>query len=191
MTRKILIAVAAPTALAAALAASVLSTAGPANAAPLRTVAYRAASAPSAANAFTFAWPVLRAGSRGEAVVALQYLLTARGFSTGGVDGIFGPRTRVELIRFQKAHKLSADGVAGAQTWPALIVRIVPGSTGDAVRALQSALNAYFGARLAVDGVYGKQTLAAVHGIEGKYDLGGALGTIDPATWNALVSHGG
>lgn len=191
MTRKILIAVAAPTALAAALAASVLSAAGPAAAAPV--AANRPASPAMAASPATASsavvWPVIREGSRGEAVVALQYLLTARGFSTKGVDGIFGPNTRSALIRFQASKRLSADGVAGNQTWSAVVVEVGSGSTGDAVRAVQSELTAN-GHRLTVDGIFGPLTLAAARSFQAKYHLAGA-GEINEATWNALVSHGG
>lgn len=144
----------------------------------------------AATASFTFAWPVVGEGSRGEAVTALQYLLTARNFSPDGVDGIFGPHTKAALTRFQADNKLSADGVAGSQTWPALVIVVKPGSTGDAVRAVQSELNAN-GSRLTVDGIYGPLTEAAAGGFQAKFDLTGALGEIDLATWNALVSHGG
>jgi peptidoglycan hydrolase-like protein with peptidoglycan-binding domain len=190
MNRKILTAAAAPAALAAALTASVLATAGPAAAAPAMLAANQVVTGPAAAASFTFAWPVVGEGSRGEAVVALQYLLTARGFNPDGVDGIFGPHTRAALMRFQASKRLSVDGVAGAQTWPALVFQVSPGSTGDGVRAVQSELNAN-GYHLAVDGSYGPLTLAAAHGFQARYDLAGALGNIDPATWNALISHGG
>jgi peptidoglycan hydrolase-like protein with peptidoglycan-binding domain len=186
MTRKILAAVAAPAMLAATLAASVLSTAAPAAAAPV--AANRPVSVAATAS-FTFAWPVIREGSRGEAVVALQYLLTARGFNPEGVDGIFGPHTRAALMRFQASKKLSVDGVAGNQTWPAVVFEVRPGNTGDGVRAVQSELNAN-GSHLAVDGIYGPLTRAAAEGFQAKFDLAGALGAIDPATWNALISHG-
>jgi peptidoglycan hydrolase-like protein with peptidoglycan-binding domain len=190
MTRKILTAIAAPTALAAVLAATAVSTAGPAEAAPVAAAHRAVGIAAAARSGFTFAWPLTGEGSRGEAVVALQYLLTTRGFSPDGVDGTFGPNTRAALIRFQASRKLSADGVAGSQTWPALVFQVSPGNTGDGVRAVQSELNAN-GYHLAVDGDYGPLTVAAVHGFQARYDLAGANGVIDPATWNALIGHGG
>lgn len=186
MNRKILTAVAAPTALAAVVAASVLSTAGPAAAAPV--AANRPVSSTTVASS-TVVWPVIKEGSRGEAVVALQYLLTARGFNPDGVDGVFGAHTRAALVRFQASKKLAADGVAGNQTWSAVVIEIRSGNTGDAVRALQSELNAN-GHRLTVDGIYGALTLAAARSFQARYHLAGA-GVINEATWNALVSHGG
>jgi peptidoglycan hydrolase-like protein with peptidoglycan-binding domain len=188
MNRKILTTAAAPAVLAAALAASAWSAAEPATASVAGS-ASTAASTAAATVRFTFAWPALREGSRGEAVVALQYLLTARGFSTAGVDGIFGPRTRAAVMRFQAAKKLSVDGIVGSQTWPAVLVTISRGDTGDSVRALQRELTAN-GIRVTVDGIFGSQTLTAVHQFEARFRLAGALGVIGPATWNALVSHG-
>ena len=62
------------------------------------------------AKPFERAWPkneraLLRA-EREE----LQRLLVARGFSTGGVDGILGPMTRAAVRSFQRAIGLPADG---------------------------------------------------------------------------------
>ncbi|MDG4787567.1 D-Ala-D-Ala carboxypeptidase family metallohydrolase [Micromonospora sp. WMMD1102] len=33
------------------------------------------------------------------------------------IDGIFGPATRAEVVRFQQAYGLGADGIAGEQTY--------------------------------------------------------------------------
>ena len=194
MNRKILTTAVPPAVVAAALAASALSAAGPAAAASVAAAsvagsANTAASTAAVTARFTFGWPALRQGSRGEAVVALQYLLTARGFSTAGVNGIFGPHTRAAVMRFQASKKLSVDGIVGNQTWPAVLVTISRGDTGASVRALQSELTAN-GIRVTVDGIFGPRTLAAVHQFEARYRLAGALGVIGPATWNALISHG-
>lgn len=64
--------------------------------------------------------PVLRRGSKGEDVRALQEALTAAGHDTRGADGQFGPATHDALIAFQKARQLRPDAVAGAMTWAAL-----------------------------------------------------------------------
>ena len=62
----------------------------------------------------------LRQGSRGSLVSDLQRELTEAGFSTGGVDGVFGAHTASALKQFQAAHHLTVDGVAGRQTWTSL-----------------------------------------------------------------------
>lgn len=67
--------------------------------------------------------PVLRSGSRGNTVKALQALLTGYGYSVGtsGLDGSFGPATRAALTKYQSAHGLDPDGVCGPATWNSLL----------------------------------------------------------------------
>ncbi|GAA2603052.1 MULTISPECIES: GH25 family lysozyme [Streptomyces] len=64
----------------------------------------------------------LKAGSKGTAVKALQRQLTANGH-TVNADGTFGPATTAKVKAFQKAHRLTADGIAGPDTWAALVSR--------------------------------------------------------------------
>lgn len=63
---------------------------------------------------------VLKQGSSGPDVTALQTRLKESGFDPNGVDGNFGPGTKAALIAFQKSKGLTADGVAGPQTMGAL-----------------------------------------------------------------------
>ena len=57
----------------------------------------------------------LKKGCKGDDVKKLQQAL-------GGltVDGAFGDKTKTKVISYQKAHKLTADGVVGKQTAHAL-----------------------------------------------------------------------
>jgi hypothetical protein len=64
--------------------------------------------------------PILRKGSRGEAVVSLQVLLNANGAALS-VDGSFGSATDKALREFQEARDLDIDGSCGAETWSELI----------------------------------------------------------------------
>jgi putative chitinase len=64
--------------------------------------------------------PVLKQGSTGPDVIALQTRLKDLGFDPNGVDGNFGPGTKAALIAFQKSKGLTADGIAGPQTMNAL-----------------------------------------------------------------------
>src|SRR4051794_14169828 len=64
--------------------------------------------------------PVLKVGLSGWEVKRLQRLLDAAGFSPGAVDGSFGAGTQKALMDFQRGRGLSADGIAGADTWHAL-----------------------------------------------------------------------
>jgi putative chitinase len=63
---------------------------------------------------------VLKLGSSGPDVTALQTKLKQLGFDPNGVDGNFGPGTQSALIAFQKSKGLSPDGQAGPNTMAAL-----------------------------------------------------------------------
>lgn len=67
--------------------------------------------------------PLLKRGSRGEAVQAMQGVLIARGFTCGpsGADAEFGYNTENALKNYQKAAGLDADGECGGKTWAVLL----------------------------------------------------------------------
>lgn len=64
----------------------------------------------------------LEQGDTGEAVKDLQRKLISHGFGVGsaGVDGSFGPATRVAVVAFQRSRGLDPDGYAGPLTMAAL-----------------------------------------------------------------------
>ncbi len=62
----------------------------------------------------------VRSGSRGAAVKGVQSALNAHG-SRLTVDGIAGSGTVAAIVAFQRRSGLSADGIAGAKTWNALV----------------------------------------------------------------------
>jgi len=79
--------------------------------------------------------PVLRRGSRDEAVKCVQRILMI------SVDGIFGPATEEAIRFFQRRVSLSSDGIVGPLTWAALdSVEQVP-SYYDAPHPLSEPLN--------------------------------------------------
>ena len=55
-------------------------------------------------------------GSRGNEVRNIQQRLKNWGYYTGAVDGIYGTKTKAAVIKFQKKHKITADGVCGPKT---------------------------------------------------------------------------
>jgi len=68
--------------------------------------------------------PILRTGSRGQAVTDLQIRLNRWLVSQGRqpltVDGIFRSRTRAAVVAFQQAAGVRPDGIVGTQTWAVL-----------------------------------------------------------------------
>ena len=63
----------------------------------------------------------LRKGSKGTQVKVLQWLLNENGFDAGKIDGDFGSNTQSAVKAYQKAKKLSVDGVVGKNTWTKLL----------------------------------------------------------------------
>ncbi|WP_067927611.1 peptidoglycan-binding protein [Alicyclobacillus shizuokensis] len=166
--------------------------------------------------AFAASYPTVSIGSHGSTVVYLQNRLNALGYSCGKADGIFGPKTLAAVKKFQKAKHLTVDGIVGPKTWAALTgstssggtsgkssssqsssksstvtISSTPtlreGSSGSAVKTLQTALNQLGYSCGTVDGVFGSKTLSAVK----KFQKAKGLvmdGVVGPKTWAALKS---
>ncbi len=133
------------------------------------------------------AWPITKAGQpRNNNAMALQHLLTSRGYPTTA-DGVFGSGTTANLKSFQSAQGISpVDGIAGSGTWPRLVVTVSQGSGNtSAVKAAQTQLNKY-GANLVVDGIFGSGTRASVVQFQANRGLP-QTGTVDTATWQELL----
>lgn len=66
---------------------------------------------------------VLKSGSKGDDVKALQALLKGYGYNLGiwGVDGDFGAATDKAVKQYQKKKGLVVDGIVGANTWKSLL----------------------------------------------------------------------
>lgn len=63
----------------------------------------------------------VRKGARGNLTRIIQRRLIAKGYKLRhGPDGIFGNGTYNAVVKFQRANKLSADGIVGKNTWKAL-----------------------------------------------------------------------
>lgn len=71
--------------------------------------------------------PVLKKGSKGETVKAMQQLLLANGYKmenkgkTYGADGSFGAATENALRKLQEDRKLEVDGKCGPESWGSLL----------------------------------------------------------------------
>ncbi|MFF7369860.1 peptidoglycan-binding protein [Streptomyces tricolor] len=129
--------------------------------------------------------PVLRIGSKGPAVTALQHLLSACGHAVTA-DGVFGHQTADQVKAFQRNNRLTADGIVGTKTWSKLTRTVRQNSSGPAVKAAQRLLVAR-GHSIAVDGVFGRHTATAVRTFQKSRSLP-ADGVVGPKTWNALLT---
>lgn len=188
-------------AIGAVAAVAALATGIPAASATQATAVVPAhAAAPTAhASVTTLGWPVLREGKNPDSppatVRSLQYLLDAHGARLAA-DGAFGPKTKAAVVKFQRAHRLPANGVVRAATWKALIITVRLGSHGYAVRAVQDQANfrnLKDGHSLDVDGIFGPKTRAWVVGFQKAMRTmvpGFAVdGIVGSQTWAALVSE--
>jgi hypothetical protein len=138
------------------------------------------------------------ASSASPKAAALQLALGRRGYYTGALDGIAGPRTRAATRRFQRRAHLQVDGIAGPKTraklgsWarPELGTRILrQGLRGWDVAELQFLLRRN-GVSVTVDGEYGPITEAAILGTQRGVGLA-ADGLVGPRTLEALRDRRG
>lgn len=127
------------------------------------------------------------------AVRVLQRRLVAVGFSPGPIDGRYGPLTTQAVIRFQAAHGLQVDGIAGPHTDAALAsakpilqrgAGYVRGGSAP-VRMLQRELAAAGYSPGARDGRYGPRTQRAVRRFQRAQHLR-ADGIAGPHTFQRL-----
>ena len=132
-------------------------------------------------------------GASAVAVRALQDRLDSVGDSPGPIDGRYGPRTERAVQRFQSAHGLRVDGIAGPVTLAALRAPstvFYPGA-GDSghgsggVRGLQLRLRRDGYSPGPIDGRYGPLTTGAVRRFQAAHGLG-VDGIAGPRTFREL-----
>ncbi len=70
-------------------------------------------------------YPTLRRGSLSVYVLILQDGLNTLGFTTGGLDGIFGNRTFEAVKSYQTSRGLASDGIVGCNTWRSLQENVI------------------------------------------------------------------
>lgn len=106
---------------------------------------------------------MLRRGLSGEPVRILQGKLGVN------ADGIFGQGTEAALIQYQTDNGLSADGIAGPDTFTQMglheLVLLHKGIRGEMVRKLQAGLG------IEADGAFGPGTEAALKKFQGENGL--------------------
>ena len=68
----------------------------------------------------TGGFPLIRQGSRGAYVCVAQDDLNTLGYTTGGLDGVFGSKTYNAVRAYQRSVGLAVDGIVGCNTWRSL-----------------------------------------------------------------------
>ncbi|GAA3797618.1 hypothetical protein GCM10022206_41410 [Streptomyces chiangmaiensis] len=131
-------------------------------------------------------WPLVKSGSQGDTVAAVQLLLTAHGYRTD-TDAAFGPGTTAQVRSFQRDNSLNDDGIVGPDTWHALIINMRSGDRGPSVTAVQRLL-AVHGHAVDKDGTFGTSTAQAVGAFQEERHLA-ADSVVGPDTWAALLSQ--
>jgi peptidoglycan hydrolase-like protein with peptidoglycan-binding domain/DNA invertase Pin-like site-specific DNA recombinase len=131
-----------------------------------------------------------------QAVRTVQQSLSHEGWEPGPVDGLYGPRTKAAVTRFQAAARIGVDGVVGPQTRHALKhARTEPLRRGAGfaqpegsprVRSLQTKLHKHGLRPGPVDGLFGPRTEAAVDRLQRRNDVP-ATGVVNARTLRALA----
>lgn len=125
---------------------------------------------------------VLKSGSKGIKVSALQHLLTAAGYSTK-ITGVFDRATVSAVKKLQKAKRLEVDGEAGKYTLSALFAKVADGTTGGRASAVHTLLGG-LGYELE-ENAFGESSVAAVKSFQAMAGRP-VTGSVDKQTWAAL-----
>ncbi|HET9520747.1 MAG TPA: penicillin-insensitive murein endopeptidase [Candidatus Limnocylindrales bacterium] len=167
-------------------------------------IALAGTAGPALAAVSTF-YPTQSPGDRGTDVRALQHLLNAnlgrrlirddgrvavvaRELITIPVDGIYGPATVDAVRAIQSRRGLPQTGIADQATWRAIVIPVAEGARNEAVLAAQRILREKRAAGVPLDGNFDAITRSAVVAFQQHLGLS-ASGTVDAATWRALLWH--
>lgn len=130
-------------------------------------------------------WPLVSVGATQDSnwrVRAVQLLLRAHG-ATIVADGVFGPASGAAVNAYQQTLRATyISSTIGQLDWPALVVTVRRGDSGDAVRAAQTLLPG----GLAIDGAFGPITETAVREFQTMFGLA-VDGVVGPQTWHLLT----
>lgn len=142
----------------------------------------------------------------GDDVLVLQEGLLTLKYNFGKADGVYGPRTRAAVMRFQRRHDIKADGIVGTDTRAKLAeygieipLYFAPdmtmpegfdrelsfGKRGMDVYRLQERLSALGYLEEEPDQVYGRRTRAAIRAFQTENGLK-ADGVAGPETLRML-----
>jgi hypothetical protein len=145
------------------------------------------------ANLDFLVYPFLRWPTSGNRVRAVQCLLALRGFDPGAATGVLNWRTAPAIRAFKASRGLgSSTSSVGKYAWAALLsagstAPVHRGSARPWVRKLQRTLTARLQKAVAINGVFGTSTRAAVLRYQKTVGLK-VTGTVYAPTWRALRS---
>ncbi len=134
---------------------------------------------------------MLKRGEKGEDVKHLQEALNKHGAHLE-TDGNFGARTKAELQKYQSAHGLNPDGIAGEKTLASLAANEHlqrKGDRGVDVKNLQESLNGN-GAHLDTDSKFGTKTKVELQAYQRANNLD-PDGIAGPKTYTSLAMKDG
>ena len=142
----------------------------------------------------------LKLGSTGNNVKILQEKLKILGFYNAVVNGSFGLATKIGVKAFQREYNLEETGIVNNAMWQLLFrltevatvsTRANPtlsiGSTGEAVRELQTKLKALLYYTGPINSTFDLETENALKRFQYNNDLT-TTGTTNTQTWNVLNS---
>jgi hypothetical protein len=133
----------------------------------------------------------LAPGARNAQVKALQCFMKRKKLYAGKLSGFYDKGTEQAVRRYQQARGLDGNGRMLRGTWTYLLAEgartpvVKIGSGGNPVRRVQRSLNAASHAALAVDGIFGPSTTAAVRAYQGQMGLP-RTGVVASDTWAML-----
>jgi peptidoglycan hydrolase-like protein with peptidoglycan-binding domain len=139
--------------------------------------------------------PLLKKGSKGDAVRQLQEALYTLGFDPKGIDGIFGANTEKAVKAFQRAVNITVDGICGEVTWNFIdeadqsTPTLRSGATGLPVRRLEKRCTLAGYTLGPVDGRFDAKTEAGVKTFQRDRHLQ-VDGIVGPQTWAAVAALG-
>lgn len=151
---------------------------------------------------------ILREGARGTAVRELQTELKQLGHYHMNITGIYGPQTKGAVTAFQRSQGITADGIAGPQTFQSLekaksnssqsqnntssstqsssgSFLLKEGDSGSQVRELQERLKATGHYSYSVTGVFGPITKNAVVSFQRRWSMV-VDGVVTTSVWDRV-----
>lgn len=126
----------------------------------------------------------IKLGSKGDLVKIAQYLLQY--VEKGKATDIFDDAFKTYVIKWQKEHNLTTNGIIDDDDWKAIYKTLPTCSTSKNKKSVYTCAIQILIGGLEVDGDYGSKTKKAVAAFQSACGLN-ADGICGPKTWNELI----